>query len=59
MKNLVVEMSFNLIGRKLRKKINPNKMCSECFNEYKWQTKNGKLLCERCYSIYLKKISKG
>lgn len=44
---------FYILLRFLRKKIDKEKMCDECFSEYKHQTKDGKMLCERCYRRYL------
>lgn len=54
MKNLLIELPFSIIGRKLRKRVNPNKMCAKCFNEHKWQTRDGTMLCARCYSLHVK-----
>ena len=35
--------------KKIRKQINPDKLCGLCLNEYRHQTKDGTMLCEVCY----------
>jgi hypothetical protein len=35
--------------KKIRKQLNPHKMCDLCLNDYRHQAKDGTLLCEVCY----------
>ena len=35
--------------KKIRKQINPDKICGLCLNEYKHQAKDGTMLCEICH----------
>jgi hypothetical protein len=35
--------------KKIRKQINPHKLCGLCLNEYEHQAKDGTMLCEVCY----------
>jgi len=35
--------------KKIRKQLNPHKMCDLCLNDYRHQAKDGTLLCEECH----------
>ena len=39
----------------IRLEINPDKICDWCLSDYKHQTRDGKMLCYRCYSEYKNK----
>jgi len=38
---------------KIRKKLNPSKICDWCLSDYKHQTKRGSKLCGKCYEDYM------
>ena len=42
----------------VRQHINPNNICDSCLEEYKHQTKEGDLLCSKCYIEYGNKLNK-
>ena len=38
---------------KIRKKLNPSKICDWCLGDHKHQTKRGSKLCGECYEEYM------
>ncbi len=42
----------------IRARINPNKICDWCLGNYKYQTKDGKMLCSKCYVQHGNELSK-
>jgi protein-arginine kinase activator protein McsA len=41
------------IQMKIRKKLNPSKICDWCLSDYAHQTKRGSKLCGECYEEYM------
>ena len=38
---------------KIRKKLNPSKICDWCLSDHEHQTKRGSKLCGECYEDYM------
>ena len=38
---------------KIRKKLNPSKICDWCLSDHRHQTKRGSKLCGECYEEYM------
>jgi len=49
-----LDFSFSFTGSSIRKRIDPRKICDKCSAKFKWQTKEGYLLCDRCFQLHLK-----
>lgn len=55
----IIETIFELIEKTIRENITEKKKCEECLSAFTWQTKDGRMLCDRHYRRHCEKTKVG